>query len=262
MGKDSKIEWTHHTFNPWWGCLKISPACKNCYAEKWAKRTGNDVWGKDAPRRFFTDNHWKQPERWNKQAEKDGVRRRVFCASMADVFEDRADLIEPRRRLFELFVRTPQLDWMLLTKRPENIARLTMEATGKILWGKYKHHFPNVWLGTTTENQKYYDQNWPEILSITPNIRFISAEPMLGPIRLSPTIPRPDLVICGGESGPGSRPMNPKWARSLREQCHAYDIPFFFKQWGAFDANGNRVGKKEGGRLLDGQLHQEMPDAS
>lgn len=102
MGKDSRIEWTHHTFNPWWGCVKVFPACDHCYAESWAKRVGSDVWGPTSERRFFTDSHWKEPLKWNRDAAADGIRRRVFCASMADVFENRPDLIAPRQRLFTL----------------------------------------------------------------------------------------------------------------------------------------------------------------
>ena len=110
MAKDSRIEWTHHTFNPWWGCVKVSPACANCYAETWAHRLGAKIWGRHAPRRFFGDEHWKHPLRWNAEAERDQVRRRVFCASMADVFEVRAELSPWRARLWPLIEQTPWLD--------------------------------------------------------------------------------------------------------------------------------------------------------
>ena len=124
MGKLSKIQWCHHTFNPWWGCVNISPACDHCYAEAWAKRCGKQVWGKEAPRRFFGDRHWNEPLKWDRAAEKAGERHRVFCASMADVFEDRRDLDEPRARLYGLIEQTPNLDWMLLTKRPQVVGKL------------------------------------------------------------------------------------------------------------------------------------------
>src|SRR5687767_5634241 len=124
MAKDSRIEWTHHTFNPWWGCVKVSPACAHCYAESWAHRLGAKLWGRDAPRRFFNDEHWKHPIRWNSEAERAGVRRRVFCASMSDVFEIRAELNPWRAKLWPLIERTPWLDWLLLTKRPQNIQRM------------------------------------------------------------------------------------------------------------------------------------------
>ena len=115
MGKDSRIEWTHHTFNPWWGCVRVSAACDHCYAETWAKRLGEDVWGPHSDRRFFTDAHWKEPLKWNKGAAQTKTRRRVFCASMADVFENRKDLIPHQLRLLELIAQTPNLDWLLLT---------------------------------------------------------------------------------------------------------------------------------------------------
>src|SRR4051794_32502123 len=102
MGRNSSIEWTHHTFNPWWGCVKVSPACKHCYAEAWAKRTGFGLWGPRSDRRFFGDAHWREPLRWNAEAAADRTRRRVFCASMADVFEPRRELDAWRERLWKL----------------------------------------------------------------------------------------------------------------------------------------------------------------
>lgn len=111
MAKDSGIEWTHHTFNPWWGCVKLSPACRHCYAESWARRVGMDLWGGDAPRRFFSENHWREPLRWNLEAERLNVRARVFCASMADVFEPRIDLDPWRKKLWHLIEKTPHLDF-------------------------------------------------------------------------------------------------------------------------------------------------------
>src|ERR1043166_782056 len=124
MGANSAIEWTDHTFNPWWGCVKVSPACDFCYAEVWGRRLGKGVGGKDAPRRFFADAHWNEPLRWNRAAAKVGIRRRVFCASMADVFEQRDDLNPQRERLWKLIDSTPNLDWLLLTKRPHNVMTL------------------------------------------------------------------------------------------------------------------------------------------
>jgi protein gp37 len=125
MGENSKIEWTTHTFNPWWGCTKVSEACKHCYAEAWAKRLGQRVWGPKSKRRFFTDQHWKQPLTWNRKAEGAKERPRVFCASMADVFENQTELESHRRRLWDLIEATPNLDWLLLTKRPMNVKQLS-----------------------------------------------------------------------------------------------------------------------------------------
>ncbi len=276
MAKYSQIEWTHHTFNPWWGCTKVSPACQHCYAELWAKRMGKNVWGKNAPRRFFTDNHWREPLVWNEDAKAAGVRERVFCASMADVFEDRAELNSHRLRLWKLIDSTPWLDWLLLTKRPENINKM-------VPWRK---DWPsNVWLGTTIEDQFWAEQRLPLLLSIPSSVRFLSCEPLLGPIDLSPWVNSPSLqpidwVIAGGESGPKARPMHPDWAMQLLQQCNDYSIPFHFKQWGHWvpveiaGNNGNnklvsfashrsvemiRLPKKEAGRILSGTTWNGLP---
>ena len=272
MGKNSAIEWTHHTFNPWWGCTKVSEACKNCYAEAWAKRTGMKVWGADADRRTFGEKHWHAPIEWNREAEKAHERRRVFCASMADVFEDRSQLSLLRSRLWRLIEETPSLDWLLLTKRPENIAKM-------IPW---KFDWPeNVWLGVTVENQALAAIRIPTLLKQPATIKFVSSEPLLGPIDLSPWISHIDWVIVGGESGHHARPMHPHWIKVIREQCLTANIPFYFKQWGNWrpiekgmpnskkevtihDDKGNtsiltRLGKKIAGRELDGKTWNEMP---
>ncbi len=152
MGKNSRIEWTHHTFNPWWGCVKVSPGCKNCYAESWAVRVGLSVWGERSGRRFFGRDHWNEPFCWNRDAKTERTRRRVFCASMADVFEDRRDLDPWRARLWSVIENTPWLDWLLLTKRPEYVGRF-------IPWGS---EWPgNVWLGTTVELQSKHQRQRP-----------------------------------------------------------------------------------------------------
>ena len=152
MAKSTSIEWTDHTFNPWWGCTKISPGCDHCYAEGWARRVGESVWGHKQPRRFFRDSHWHQPRAWNAAAAAKQQRRRVFCASMADVFEDRRDLDAARERLWKLIADTPHLDWQLLTKRPQTVHRLAP-------WGE---NWPtNVWLGTTVEDQDRADVRLP-----------------------------------------------------------------------------------------------------
>lgn len=273
MGMNSKIEWTTHTFNPWWGCVKVSEACKHCYAEAWAKRVGQPVWGPKAERRMFGDAHWRQPVIWNRKATELGTRPRVFCASMADVFEDRAELHVPRRRLWELVEATPNLDWLLLTKRPENVARL---AGWSSTWPT------NVWLGTTVELQKRADELLPYLAAARARVKFISAEPLLGPLSLERWLGE-DLnwVITGGESGPKARPASPAWFRDLLSQCMAASVPFHFKQWGdwapgdglnlplarhvrqAQAADGTpmwRVGKKVAGRTLDGEEWDEVPE--
>lgn len=269
MGANSKIEWTTHTFNPWWGCTKVSEACKHCYAESWAKRVGQNVWGPKQERRILSDNHWRQPLAWNRAAAKENTRPRVFCASMADVFEDRDELIPLRSRLFDLIEETPNLDWLLLTKRPYNIKRMA----------RWAHDWPdNVWLGTTVELQKRAEELLPYLAEIPAKVRFISAEPLLGPLKienwLGTTI---DWVITGGESGPKARPASPAWFRDLHIQCMENSVAFHFKQWGdwapgdgenlpavrkQYAADGThmvRVGKKVAGRKLDGKEWDQIP---
>jgi protein gp37 len=277
MGKDSRIEWTHHTFNPWWGCVKVSPACDHCYAESWAKRVGSDVWGPESARRFFTDTHWREPVKWNREATAEGVRRRVFCASMADVFENRDDLVEPRKRLLELIDATPMLDWLLLTKR--------IHLVKKLLPKGYK--LPaHVWLGTTVENDEYARKRVKYLLEFdTPSVRFVSCEPLLGELDLTRYLKandkgvRIDWVIAGGESGHSARPMDPAWPNSLQKQCERAGVPFHFKQWGHWAPAENielphtlprkkvvhfgvpvvSVGKSAAGRILGGRTWDEFP---
>ncbi len=276
MGKDSEIEWTHHTFNPWWGCVKVSPACDNCYAEAWAKRVGSSVWGAKAERRLFTDKHWAEPLIWNREAKLSGKRTRVFCASMADVFESRADLNPHRKRLWDLITNTPALDWLLLTKRPQNIARM-VPAEWHGAWPA------NVWLGTTVENMDSAEKRLPQLLKHAAAVRFLSCEPLLGPLDLSRWhrqngLHGIDWVIAGGESGAKSRPMDAAWVRGLRDFCRKKKIAFHFKQWGHWipedqiiarpgaeiDQKDNIVpmialGKKGAGRVLDGLTHDGLP---
>ncbi len=224
MAKDSKIEWTTHTFNPWWGCTKVSPACDNCYAEKWAKRTGHDIWGHKGPRRELSDAYWKQPLAWQKQAEQQGVRPRVFCASMADVFEWKKGLNPIRERLWELINQTPNLDWLLLTKRPHLINRLGPQTP----WPS------NVWLGTTVESQRFANERIPKLVENDATVRFLSCEPLLGPVDLTKWLEagRINWVIAGGETGAGARPTDPEWFEMLKDQCTTAGVPFHFKQWG------------------------------
>jgi protein gp37 len=276
MAKNSHIEWTHHTFNPWWGCKKVSAACDNCYAELWAKRMGHQLWGLDAPRRFFSDAHWREPVKWDEEAQANGRRDRVFCASMADVFERRADLNSERLRLWELIDKTPNLDWLLLTKRPQNVKKIAP-------WGS---QWPaNVWLGTTVENQILAEKRLPFLLRIPAAVRFLSCEPLLGKLNLRQWFRKKnfypiDWIIAGGESGGGSRPMHPDWPADLLNQCQAFDVPFHFKQWGQWvpvqlvaspsrarlielkderPVEMVRLTKELAGRLLEGTTWDEMP---
>lgn len=291
MGENTNIEWCHHTFNMWRGCTKISEGCKHCYAETLSKRNPATlgVWGDNGTRVVAVDSYWKQPLKWNKAAEGASERPRVFCASLADVFEDRLELAEPRNRLFELIDRTPNLDWLLLTKRPQNIQKLWP-------FGWYDDQFtwPNVWLGTTVENQEQADKRIPELLKIPAKVRFLSCEPLLERVDLldvgwqgrisqmrgvrAAVQPQGCLskygihwVICGGESGSNARPMQIEWARSLRDQCQASNVAFHFKQFGEHAPTSeyrdgktfmSRVGKKAAGRILDGRTWDQYPQAA
>jgi protein gp37 len=258
MAKNSKIEWTHHTFNPWWGCTKVSPACDHCYAETWAKRTGHSLWGARAKRRFFGDEHWRKPLRWDDAAAAEGLRARVFCASMGDVFEWGKQLSPWRQRLWELIESTPNLDWLLLTKRPHLVMRLV----------PWREPWPaNVWIGITAENQRFLDKRLPHLMEIPSQYRFLSCEPLLSPLDISEYAAEVDWIIAGGESGRHARKTDPNWVRSLRDQCIEYEIGFHFKQWGDwFPIDGPcrgtqyaRVGKKRAGRSLDGREWDELP---
>lgn len=180
MAENTKIEWAHHTFNPWVGCTKVSPACDHCYAEAWAKRTGNGHLWNDGERRRTSEATWRLPLKWNREAEERGIRYRVFCASLADVF-DNVVPDEWRGDLLRLIRQTPHLDWLLLTKRIGN-ARHMLERT---LSAGHLWHWPNVWLGITVVNQDEADRDVPKLLSTPARVRFLSLEPLLGPVDLT-----------------------------------------------------------------------------
>jgi len=356
MAESSGISWTDGTWNPWIGCTKVSPACKFCYAERdMDHRYHRVTWGPNGTRVVTSDGNWKKPLRWNRLAAdgicigcagkgslKGGVtcdtcdgsgavdrRQRVFCASLADIFEDwKGDMLnhqgsllstptyiegtgigtgwtyrqvtmdDVRTKVFELWRETPHIDWLVLTKRPENIKPMGCP------------QLPNLWLGTTVESQEYADKRIPELLKcrdLAP-VLFLSCEPLVGPIEFSDVTMRSDVVsqlgkkalsgidwvIAGGESGPEARPSHPDWFRSLRDQCAAAGVPFHFKQWGCWvtlhqsyeadearrrgnnpgfvriDGDGKpdphastivyQFGVKTAGRLLDGVEHNAFPE--
>ncbi|MEU6709948.1 DUF5131 family protein [Nonomuraea sp. NPDC046802] len=261
MAATTKIEWTDHTFNPWWGCSRVSPACRFCYADRDAQRYGHQLWRRHGERRMLSDNNWRQPLRWNRQAEQNGKPAKVFCASMADVFEDHPQLDEPRKRLWDLIEATPWLRWQLLTKRPENVAGMAPWADS---WPAH------VWLGVSVETQRFAEQRIPILLGTPAKTRFLSCEPLLELVDLrklkvhnrlvdclggdvidpsdgavlfsAPGVI--DWVILGGESGPRSRETNAEWIRSILFQCqHAWAAPFV-KQLGAVWAKDLVVGGK------------------
>jgi protein gp37 len=228
MGTDTKIEWTDHTFNPWIGCQKVSPGCDHCYAEAMMDHRYHRVqWGPHSERQRTTPDYWRQPLRWNAAADRFerecGHRQRVFCASLADVFDNSVSS-EWRHDLWDRIKQTPRLDWMILSKRPQNIVRMLPTC-----WGDGWCH---VWLGVTCENQEEYDRRWPLLARIPTIVRFISYEPALTPLQLDAWQGvLPDWVICGGESGStGARMMDPAWARLMRDQCADAGISFFMKQ--------------------------------
>jgi protein gp37 len=280
MAGFSKIEWTDSTFNPWVGCTKIKrakhkpSACDFCYAEKWAKRSGQVTWG-NYPRRRTTASYWNAPVAWNRGAKefqsKFGRRQRVFCASLADVFDNQVDPIW-RVDLFELIRDCDQLDWLLLTKRPQNIRKMLPTD-----WGT---GYANVWLGTTAEDADAYQQRVSHLLALSAIVRFVSYEPALGPLGpISISGHVPDWIIIGGESGVRSdllRETNPQWARDAISECRRENVAPFLKQWGAYTNNplvveeGRTVQDAmqsdppengKGGGKLDGKLWREFPPA-
>ena len=233
MGELTKIQWAHHTFNPWWGCRKVprDPACAHCYAEATAKRWGLDIWGPNKPRKFMSEANWKKPLRWDRLAAKAGERHRVFCASMADVFEDRDDLYPVRERLWRLIEQTPNLDWLLLTKRPESLDWLDVSSRA------------NVWLGITAATQQHYDERWPLLARHPAAVHFISCEPMMESIDFMLDLktmdgPRPEWIILGGESGPKARPCAQEWLEHAVKWCRKGKVPVFVKQLGAHSTRG------------------------
>lgn len=267
MADTTLIEWTAtrlpdgtllpgYTFNPWTGCTKVSPGCDHCYAEGWAKRSGHVQWGPHGARRRTSAANWAKPVKWNAEAEATGIRRKVFCASLADVFDNHGSILpEWRADLWRLILATPYLDWLLLTKRPQNIAKFLPVAAGLDVW---RDGWQNVWLGTTAENQTEAARRLPHLLAVPAAVRFVSAEPLLGQISFDdicdghkffdalrgnwwhdsepPYIerdkPRLDWVIIGGESGPGARPMADEWAQDIIHQCKAAGVAVFMKQMG------------------------------
>jgi protein gp37 len=230
MGENSKIEWTDHTFNPWIGCQKVSPGCDHCYAEAMMDHRYHKVeWGPHGERKRTSEANWRKPRQWAKAARNAGgiiKRPRVFCASLADVWDNQVP-VQWRRDLFNLIYETPELDWLLLTKRPENIGDMLWAAIGEAeLWP-----WPNVWLGTTAEDQKNYDRRLAALSKIPARVRFVSYEPAIGPLTPKTGIGTvPDWIICGGESGRGARYMQPYWARLLLDHCADDGIAFFMKQ--------------------------------
>lgn len=226
MGSRTGIAWCDSTFNPWHGCLKVSPACDHCYAERAAARyaPGVKLWGEGSTRRTFGLKHWHEPVRWNARAFRDDVRLRVFCASMADVFDKDAPGPE-RDRLWRLIEATPALDWLLLTKRVGNVARMFPAS-----WLAKPR--PNVWLGISVIDQGEAERDVPKLAALPAVVRFLSCEPLLGPIDLGAVrgADALDWLIVGGESGPHARSMSWAWVRDLNRCASSSGLAFFVKQ--------------------------------
>lgn len=276
--KNTNIEWTDHSWNPWRGCTKVSPGCMNCYAEEKSKVNPGVLgkWGKGAPR--VLAKNWGDPLKWNKEFSKGDYftrlqdqprpeRPKVF-PSFCDWLDDEVP-IEWLARFLNLIHDTPNIDWLLLTKRPENWEQRLRDVCGHLQstidchmehpvwqfcdqwlpWNGVQRFSPpaNVWIGASIEDQKRADERIPALLDIPAILRFLSVEPLLGPIEFSDVSGRRDWiqqlalkalsgidwVIVGGESGPRSRPCNVDWIRSIVKQCAAAKVPCFVKQLGA-----------------------------
>lgn len=266
--EQTSIEWAHFTFNPWRGCTEVSPACDNCYARTLSKRNPKVLggWGEGAPRVLAGEPYWRSPVKWNADAQAAGVRYRVFCASLSDWLDWDGVPTAWRVRLLNLIEQTPHLDWLLLTKRPESwYARLTEASAESPLAARWLQGEPpaNVWVGATVEDQTAAHVRIPELLEIPARLRFLSCEPLLGPVNLQRMSLGGDQslfrywpltgehiadgmnepirhqnsqqlhwIIAGGESGGNARPSHPVWYRSLRDQCINAGVPFLFKQHG------------------------------
>jgi len=300
MSASTKIEWCDSTFNPWMGCTKVSPACDHCYAERDTSRFKTVVWGAGQERKRTSESNWKLPIKWNAEpfyqcecgwrghdastagtALTDGMpscpvcdslnlkeaRRRVFCASLADVFDNEVPGLW-RQHLMSLVADTPNLDWLFLTKRIGNVPRMLHEASqhdGRLMNADDSYRpQKNLWIGATICNQQEADRDIPKLLQVPAAVRFLSIEPLLGKIDLTWCRGEPfndsfgnqrhhafnalasrgiHWIIVGGESGPAARPMHPQWVRDLRDQCAAAGVPFLFKQWGEW-VDGNNVSKE------------------
>lgn len=241
MGEKTGISWVDHTFNIVFGCTKISTGCKFCYADTQTKRFGLDVWGPDKPRKTLSEHYWNEPIRWNRKAEKEGKKKKVFSSSMGDIFEDHPTVAQELLKLWPLILKTPYLEWLLLTKRAERIAECLPKD-----WGE---GYPNVWMGVSVENNDYVSRV-DYLRKIPCKIRFISYEPALGPL---PDIDLTDIhwVIYGAESGQHFRKDDPQWARDMKDLCEKNGVAFFYKQSAGLHSGMNPN--------LDGIIYNNFP---
>lgn len=289
MADTTKISWADKTFNPWIGCTKVSPACDGCYAAHLMEtRLGRVTWGAGEDRQRTSPANWQLPRRWNREAEKTGTRPFVFCASLADVFDNEVDPLW-RSDLFKLIDGTPNLIWLLLTKRIGNVLKMTDAFRGN------RPVPPNAAIGATMANQEEYDRDrmklWQVKQDRAPAFTFGSFEPLLGPVTLDEHAP--DWIITGGETDQGThkaRPSHPEWFRTLRDQSAALGRAFHHKQNGEWRAGNGaeahfkeaitvpwtrvdsrmpgvrpafmvKIGKRATGREIDGKMHDAFPVA-
>jgi protein gp37 len=281
----TKIEWVRNadntqgvTWNPVTGCTPISDGCKNCYARRMARRLAGRYGYPEAPRHFDVTLHperLEEPLHWRRP-------RTVFVCSMSDLFHNhvRFRFVSD---LLSVIAQTPQHTYQILTKRPRRM-KAFIEATEDLQYDRFDDLFPNVWLGVTVENQRCADERREHFKHTPAAVKFVSYEPALGPIDWTGW-EFVDQIISGGESGPGARPSHPDWHRATRDFCQENGIAYFFKQWGEWLSSSQwthadvamgyyslkskrirldgddlyRVGRRAAGRLLDGQLWEEVP---
>jgi protein gp37 len=250
MGKETAISWAESTFNIAWGCQKVSDGCANCYADELSSRTyGKGLWGPGSDRRTFGEKYWNKLYTWDEEAKKEGLRNKVFCSSMCDVFDDHPTINHERKKLWRYIDECQNLDFLLLTKRPQNINRMLPQSWLREFEGKSVLTKENIWLGTSVEDMRVAHRI-KELVHTVAQVNFISYEPALGPIHEA-DLDGIDWVIYGGESGPAFRKDNTQWARDIRRVCDEKNIPFFYKQ------GSNRYTEVK--ILLDGEKVQELP---
>lgn len=253
MGTKTNISWTDKTWNAWWGCMHYSELCDFCYAERFDAyvHAKNPHWGAGSDRLLMSEKHWQQPVSWNDNAKRLGIRYKVFCSSMADIFESHPQVVQERIKLWELIKKTPYLDWQLLTKRFDRIKEFLPDD-----WGE---GYENVWLGISVGLQKRVDQYLPEFMSIPSRVRFLSGEPLLGEVDLSPYLKTGKIswVITGGESGFGKVPNDQnvkfryrecklEWIEKIVNQCKEHNVPVFVKQLGTHLSREMKLNNKTG----------------
>ena len=263
MSEISSIEWTDATWNPVRGCSRVSDGCNNCYAERMASRfSGLGLYSEGFAKLVHGKPHWtgkvaviekmlERPSRWRKG-------RRIFVNSMSDLFHESlsdADI----NRVFDVMRRCPRHTFQILTKRAEHMRDYLENLDDGTDWWPLS----NIHIGVSVENEDAATERIPALLETPAAVRWISYEPALGPVNWERWLPEIDWLVCGGESGPGSRPMQLGWARAARDACKAAGVAFFFKQWGNWIPDGNggmkKVGKKKAGNVLDGKKHENFP---